>query len=63
MAIFAQTVCEVVAAADVSTIVISGLTVIVPVAVATPQPPVVETVYGKEPEAVGVPLMVKVPPA
>ena len=44
IAIFAQTVCDDVDAADVSAIVMFGLTVIVPVAVATPQPPVVDTV-------------------
>ncbi len=44
MAVLAQTVCEVVAAAEVKVSVTFAVTVIVPSAVATPQPLVVETV-------------------
>ena len=46
-------------AADVNVTVLFGVTVIVPVAVTPTQlPPVSVTVYGKVPEAEGVPLMV-----
>jgi hypothetical protein len=45
-------------AAEVSNTVLSAVTVIVPVAVITPQPPVRVTVYVNGPEAVGVPLIV-----
>ena len=43
-AVFAQRVCVVVAAAELSVIVFAGFTVTVPVAVAVPHPPVVVTV-------------------
>ncbi len=43
---------------DVSVIVLSELTVIVPLAEAVPQPPVKETVYINVPEILGVPLIV-----
>ena len=63
-AVFAQSVCALVPTAEVSTIVIgAGLTVIVPVAVTTPQPPIAVTVYGYVPVAVGVPLRVTTLPA
>jgi hypothetical protein len=51
-------VCASVPAADISVIVLFGLTVIVPVDVTTPQPPVKVTVKVKVPDTVGVPLMV-----
>ena len=41
---FTQTVCVVVAAAEVSVNVTLGFTVIVPVSVCVPHPPVVDTV-------------------
>ena len=45
-------------APELKVIVLSGVTVIVPVAVIVPQPPVKVTVYGKDPDTEGVPLMV-----
>ena len=44
IAVLIQTVCELVPAADVNVIILFGVTTIVPVAVATPQPPTVVTV-------------------
>ena len=44
IAVLIQTVCALVPAADVKVIVLFGVTVIVPVAVITPQPPVRVTV-------------------
>ena len=44
IAVLIHTVCALVPAADVKVIVLSGVTVIVPVAVTTPQPPVRVTV-------------------
>src|SRR6185295_9468139 len=58
IAVLIQTVCASVPAADVSVMVLFGVTVIVPLAVITPQPPVSVTVYGNEPDTVGVPLIV-----
>ena len=43
-AVFTQTVCVVVAAADVSVSVAPGVTVIVPLSATVPQPPTVVTV-------------------
>ena len=57
-----QTVWLVVAGADVRVIVLFGVTVIVPVAVTVPQPPVRVIVYGNEPETDGVPVIVYAPP-
>ena len=51
-------VCESVPAAELKLIVLSGFTVIVPVATAGTQPPVVVTVYVNVPDTVGVPLIV-----
>jgi hypothetical protein len=62
IAAFAQTVCVVVAAADVNVIVAFGFTVIVPVAEVCVQDPVVFTVYVNVPVAVGLPLIVIVLP-
>ena len=56
------TVWFVVPGADVRTKVTLELTVMMPLNAALPHPPVVVTVYGKVPVAVGVPLMVKTPP-
>jgi hypothetical protein len=50
-------------AADVNTIVLSGVTVIVPFLVITPQPPVNVIVYGKVPATDGLPLIVTTLPA
>ena len=58
IAVLIHTVCASVPAADVSVMVLFGVTVIVPVAVILPQPPVSVTVYGNEPDTVGVPLIV-----
>ena len=44
IAVLIQTVCEVVAGAEVNVIVLFGLTVIVPFALIAPQPPVKVTV-------------------
>ena len=44
IAVLIQTVCALVPAAEVSVMVLFGVTVIVPVAVTTPQPPVKVTV-------------------
>ena len=44
----------------VKVIVLLGVTVMVPVAVTAPQPPLRVTVYVNAPETVGVPLMVTV---
>jgi len=59
-AVLIQTVWLSVPAAEVRAIVLSGVTVIVPLAVIVPQPPVNVTVYGNEPDSVGVPLIVTV---
>jgi len=45
---------------DAAVTVLFGVTVMVPVAVTVPQPPLRVTVYVKAPETVGVPLMVTV---
>ena len=43
---------------DAAPAVLFGVTIMVPVAVTLPQPPVKVTVYENEPDAVGVPLIV-----
>ena len=48
---------------EVSTKVAFGVTVIVPDRFGAVQPPFAVTVYGKDPDTVGVPLMVNTPPA
>ena len=58
MAVLMHTVWLVVVPAEVSVTVLSGVTVIVPVAFTDPQPPVSGIVYGNTPDTVGVPLMV-----
>ena len=60
IAVFIHTVCALVPAADVSVTVLFGVTVIVPVAVTVPQPPVKVTVYpnGEPTVVVGEPLIV-----
>jgi hypothetical protein len=58
IAVLIHTVCAFVPAAEVRDTVLLGVTVIVPVVVITPQPPVRVTVYVNGPEAVGVPLIV-----
>jgi hypothetical protein len=55
---FVHTVCASVPGADVNVIVLSGVTVILPVAVITPQPPVSVIKYVLVPDTVGVPLIV-----
>ena len=60
MAVLIHLVCALLPAAEVRTIVLFGVTVMVPVAVTVPQPPLSVTVYVNAPETVGVPLMVTV---
>ena len=60
MAVLIHTVCALVPAAELKEIVLFGVTVIVPVDVIIPQPPVKVIVYVKVPETVGVPVMVTI---
>ena len=62
IAVFIQTVCAFVPTAEESAIVLFGVTVIVPVVVIAPQPPVNVTVYvnGLPTVVLGVPLIVTV---
>src|SRR4249919_3642610 len=64
IAVLIHTVCASVPAAELNVIVLSGVTVIVPVAFTLPQPPVsgMLYVYGLPAALVGVPLMVITPP-
>ena len=60
MAVLIQTVCASLPAADVRAMVLFAVTVMVPVALTSPHPPVNGMLYVKVPEAVGVPLIVMV---
>jgi len=57
---FTHTVCVAVVPAEVSVMELPAVTVILPVAVAVPQPPIGVMVYVDTPVAVGEPLMVAV---
>lgn len=60
IAVLIHLVCASVPAAEVRVMVLFGVTVIIPVVVIVPQPPVNVTVYVKVPDTVGVPLIVTV---
>ena len=60
MAVLIHTVCVLVPNAELRVMVLSGVTVIVPVDVIIPHPPVKVTVYVNVPDTVGVPVMVTI---
>ena len=62
-AVLMHKVCALVPAAEVRLTVLLGVTVMVPIVVTVPQPPVRVTVYVNDPADVGLPLIVTIFPA